>query len=366
MVKTGQSWALWRGALAALLVAVPGIGAAAAGPENSQLKQMIDAARKEGQLSIVTGEGTLGGSNSGLLEGFNKYYGLDLDVRFTPGPPMPSMAAKVIQAYQTNRPAVTDVLVGYANHMMTAIQAKAVQKGDWQSWAPNLQKPGLVSPEGIAVPVTTSIQGIAYNTNVFKGDAVPTKLQDLLNPKLKGRVATTPYASGFDRLSTKDLWGVDKTMSFARALSAQVSGLIRCNEMDRLASGEFDVFGLTCSQNNALAAAGKGAPVGFAMASDAPIMMYLYQAVPATAAHPNAAKLWINYLSSPEAQKVLSEVEYADLSLIDGSKTAESIRALKEKGVKFLVVDTDFYRTHNEKEMRKVISQVQKIFRSRR
>jgi iron(III) transport system substrate-binding protein len=353
----------------AAAVAVAAIASPAARAEapadNPQLKAMIDGARQEGQLSIVVGEGTLGGSNSGLGAAFNKYYGLNLDVRFTPGPPMPNVVAQVVQQYQAHHPAVTDVVVGYANHMMDLIAGNAGAKVDWQSWAPNLRRDGLVSPEGVAVPVMSSTVGIAYNTTVFQGSAIPTKFADFLDPKLKGHVATTPYASSFDRLATPDLWGKEKTLDFARKLSPQVGGLIRCNEMDRIASGEFDAFGLTCSQNDALATAAKGAPVGFTLASDAPIVMPLYEAVPATAAHPNAAKLWINFMSSPEAQKILYAVSFADLDALPGSKTAQSIDVLRDKGVKFLVVDTDFYRHHDQADMSKALAEVQKIFQGR-
>ena len=88
-------------------------------------------------------------------------------------------------------------------------------------------------------------------------------------------------------------------------------------------------------------------------------------AVPVTAAHPNAAKLWINYMSSPEAQKLLYDVGYADLDVIPGSRTAKSIDALKDKGVKFLIVDTDFYRNHDSAAMNQALSEVQKIFQTR-
>jgi ABC-type Fe3+ transport system substrate-binding protein len=345
-----------------------GIGAAAhaeSSADNAPLKAIMDGARKEGQLSIVVGEGTLGGSNSGLAAAFNKYYGFNLDVRFTPGPPMPNVVAQVVQQYQAHHDAVTDVIIGYANHMMDLIAVNGGEKIDWKAWAPNLQAPGLVSPEGVAVPVMSSTVGIAYNTTVFRGSDIPTKFADFLDPKLKGKVATTPYASSFDRLATPDMWGTEKTLDFARKLSAQIGGLIRCNEIDRIASGEFDAFGLTCSQNDALADAARGAPIGFTLASDAPIVMPLYEAVPATSAHPNAAKLWINFMSSPEAQNILYEVSFADLDSLPGSKTAATINALRDKGVKFLIVDTDFYRHHDQAEMSKALAEVQKIFRSR-
>ena len=350
---------------ASCVLGIAGAAHAEVAADNAKLKTIIDGARKEGQLSIVVGEGTIGGSNSGLAAAFNKYYGFDLDVRFTPGPPMPNVVAQVVQQYQAKHAAVTDVIIGYANHMIDLIAGNAGEKVDWKDWAPNLQAPGLVSPESVAVPVMSSTVGIAYNTTVFQGGAIPTKFADFLDPKLKGKVATTPYASSFDRLATPDMWGAEKTLDFARKLSAQVGGLIRCNENDRIASGEFDAFGLTCSQNDALAAAAKGAPIGFTLASDAPIVMPLYEAVPATSAHPNAARLWINFMSSPEAQKILYEVSFADLASLPGSKTAATINALRDKGVKFLIVDTDFYRHHDQAEMSKALAEVQKIFRSR-
>lgn len=356
-----------RFALAAVVLAAFALPAVAqtVGPGNPKLQQIIAAAKAEGQLSLVMGEGTIGNQNSGLGEAFDKYYGFNLDVRFTPGPPMPNVAAAVVQQAQAKKPAVTDVIIGYANHMMTVINADAVQKPGWKDWAPNLQAPGLVSSEGAAVPVQSSTPGIAYNSNVLQGADIPTRFHDFLKPSLKGRVATTPYASSFDRLATSDMWGKDETMKFARALSDQVGGLIRCNELDRLASGEFDAFGLTCSQNDVLGMAQKGAPVGFVLASDAPIVMYLYEAVPATATHPNAAMLWINFMSSPEAQKALYAASDADLHLIPGSHTAASIRALEAKGAKFLIVNTDFYRHHDQAAMDQTLQDVQKILQKR-
>jgi iron(III) transport system substrate-binding protein len=357
IAQDGQSFAFAQIAQAA--------DSASAKSANASANAIVDAARKEGQLSIVVGEGSFGGSNSDLAQAFNKYYGLNLNVRFTPGPAMPNMVATAIQQFQSGRPATTDVLTGYANHVLALIDAGAALKVDWADWAPNLQRPELSSADGAAVPIMSSTPGIAYNTTVFQGDDIPKTFHDLLNPKLKGRVATTPYGSSFDRLATKELWGKEKAFEFAHQLSAQVGGLIRCNEAERLASGEFDVFGLTCSQSNALRPASKGAPIGFVLASDAPIIMPLYEAIPATSAHPNAAKLWINFLLSEDAQKMLFKLDFQDLHLLEGSKTGESINKLKAQGVRFLVADIDFYRSHNAAEMDQDVTKVQEILRTK-
>ena len=57
------------------------------------------------------------------------------------------------------------MFIGYANHMIDMIKANAIEKAEWKSWAPNLKQAGLVSAEGVAVPVQSSTPGIAYNTN---------------------------------------------------------------------------------------------------------------------------------------------------------------------------------------------------------
>ena len=329
----------------------------------AKLQAIVEAAKKEGRLSLVMGEGSMGGSGTSLARDFNAYYGTNIDIRFTPGPAMPNVAATVIQQNQAKRPALTDVYTGYANHITTLLLANAAERVDWSDWANNLQRPDLVHADGAAIPIMSSTPGIAYNTKVIKGDDIPQSFTDLLNPKFKGRVATTPYASSFDRLATNELWGKQRTMDFTRALSKQVGGLIRCNEVDRLASGEFDIFGLTCSQSNALKPKSQDAPIGFVLAKDAPIVMYLYHAIPANSAHPNVARLWINFILSKSAQKELYENDSQDLHLLDGSRTGETVREMQAKGTQFLMVDINYYKTHNAKEMDSDLQEVQAILR---
>src|SRR5579862_2445987 len=173
---------------------------ASAAPE---LQSLIDGARKEGQLNFVWGEGTEGGTNGiqKLAAGYNKQYGLDVKVQFTPGSSMPEMGAKMIQEVQTNRPATSDLYIGYAVHLAAAVQASALESVDWARWAPNLKDPSLVSGSGAAVTFETSLDGIGYNVQKLTGSLVPKTLQDLLNPALKGKLASTPYAANFDYLS---------------------------------------------------------------------------------------------------------------------------------------------------------------------
>src|SRR5262245_37694701 len=73
------------------------------------LQALVDAARREGQLTLVWSALTLGGSEGAahLASGFNRLYGLNVNVQFTPGLNMAEMAPRLVQEQQAGRPATT-------------------------------------------------------------------------------------------------------------------------------------------------------------------------------------------------------------------------------------------------------------------
>jgi ABC-type Fe3+ transport system substrate-binding protein len=218
----------------------------------------------------------------------------------------------------------------------------------------------------MAVTFQSSIPGISYNSARVTGDAVPRSLAALLKPEYKGRVASTPYASGFDRLATPELWGEQRAVEYATALADQLGGLMRCNELERLASGEFDILALNCSQSNSLSIKAAGAPIDYTIPTDAPMITYVYLAVPRNAPHPHSARLWVNYLLSRQAQDLLFDSELMDSHLVEGSKTARDIAQLESAGVKFLVSNVEFVQSHDATEMARILRDMQAILRKQR
>jgi ABC-type Fe3+ transport system substrate-binding protein len=173
------------------------------------LSVLVEAARREGALDLVWGDSVLGGREgvSRLAEGFNRHYGLNLEVRFTPGPSFPEAAARLAQEYQANRRAFTDVYIGADRHMNWLMAQGVLEAVDWSAWAPHIRDAALVGPNGMAVTFQSWVPGIVYNSQRITGDLVPRTLQDLLKPQYRGRIASTPYASGFDRLAAPEVWG---------------------------------------------------------------------------------------------------------------------------------------------------------------
>jgi ABC-type Fe3+ transport system substrate-binding protein len=346
----------------------PGAQPAAAAPGREAfappLQALVDAARAEGQLTLTHATMDEPGEIPRLIEGFNRAYGLNLVVQFTPHVNMPELVNRLIQEHRASRTATTDVFVGTDSHIMQLLQADALETVDWQSWAPNVQSPELIAPNGVAVKQTTRASAITYNSDRLRGDMVPTSLQDLLKPQYKGRIATMIYAGAFANLGSPELWGEERILDYVTRLVDQVSGLVGCSDGERVVNGEFDAYAIDCATSQALRFQKRGAPLAAVIPSDAPLLTLAYVGVPRHAAHPNAAKLWINYLVSREAQDVIYEHEFGDQHLIPGSKTAQEIAELQARGIQFIQLDVE-WSLRNEQTIRRLRPEIERILYKR-
>ena len=80
--------------LASLCALTPWVGAQAA-DISPELKALIDVSNREGALSLVFGEGSLGGERGArrFETAMRETWGANLKVTFTPGPALPAMAS---------------------------------------------------------------------------------------------------------------------------------------------------------------------------------------------------------------------------------------------------------------------------------
>lgn len=338
-------------------------GASASSASAGGLQQLIDGARKEGALTLVYGDSTLGGGKAvdRWVEGFNKSYGLNVKATFSPGPNMTDMANRLIQEAKAGQPAVSDLFLSAGLDLNSAIEGGAIQKVDWAS-LPNIQKhPEIIQGDGLAIAVSTQVIGISYNSQKLTGDAVPKTMEDLLKPQYKGRLSTTPYASDLDQVATPEIWGYDRTLEYVKKMSNQIGGLMRCTDFEKLADGEFDVFALDCGTNTSLQWQAKGAPISQVVPSDMHMYQYFYYSLPKTAAHPNTAKLWVNYVVSREAQDILYQIDFSDLNVLDGSKSAPLLNKLTSSGSKFTEANLAFFTRNDPKSFSQHSAEFSKI-----
>jgi len=295
------------------------------------LNQLIEGAKKEGQLILSWGTGTMGGFEgaAAMEKAFNKTYGLNLQFKFTPGPAMPQFASRIIQEAKAGQPSSTDLYVGSENH----VARMSLKSLDWPKIFPHITAP-MTDFDNRVLIVTTRTPGFTYNSKMVTPSDMPQRVEDVLNPKWKGKIASTPYAASFDRLSM--IWGEEKTTAFLQKFVKQVSGLIRCGEDERIASGEFAMLVFNCDLAAPQEAKEKGGPVDGQLFKDAGILSYWYVTVPSNARNPNAATLLAAFLLNKEGQDILYKTERSSSHLVKGTQMNRFVAEQEKRGVKFV------------------------------
>jgi ABC-type Fe3+ transport system substrate-binding protein len=313
---------------------------AAASALSPAVQQLVQAAQHETVLKGSWSPSSFGGSAGfdRLVQGMNKKYGLNIQAQFTPGIDEQAMAGRLAQEAAANQPATEDVYLGNPAGVHDVIPTHAFKTMDWRSLVDRpLDREGEfdpVAPDGVAVAFASSVVGITYNTNLVKPADVPHRLNDLLDPKWKGKIASTPYASGWREFIAPDLLGADATLAFVHKFAPQLAGLIRCGESDRITSGEYLILVMDCGANDVITLKRQGAPIDHALIEDAAVVHNRYAAVPVNSASPNAAALFVAYLETPEAQATLWEVDGLDFYLFPESNTRRATDDIRKAGGK--------------------------------
>jgi ABC-type Fe3+ transport system substrate-binding protein len=304
------------------------------------LQQLIDGAKKETVLKAQWSSASFGGGPglNELVAGMNKKYGLNIQAQFTPGRDMQALMELLAQENAAGQPASTDVYLGNAPAMVDALRTGVMRTIDWKAILdrpipadPNFDP---YAPDGIAVAFGTTLVGIAYNTNLVRGDDVPRRMEDPLAPKWKGKIASTPYAAGMREFAMPDMLGRDYVVDYTKRLSQQISGLIRCGENERITSGEFAMMVFTCGGNDVAELKGRGAPIDHAIVQEATVLHMRYGGVPKNSSAPNAATLLVAYLLSPEGQETLYKLDGMDLPMFPESHLKASVDQVKNAGGK--------------------------------
>jgi iron(III) transport system substrate-binding protein len=188
-----------------------------------------------------------------------------------------------------------------------------------------------------AVAVASYLGGFYYNTKLVPANMVPHSLYDLLKPEWKGKIAT-PQIEGAQAnfLTLPSGLGGDATLKFFGDFAKQVGGLIRCGTSDRVASGEFWIFGYDCGDGEARLAQRKGQPLAEFYPKEGTSLNYYAPGIPRTAAHPMAARMLIAYMLTPAGQATLWNIMGLDYHKLPGSHLAAIIAEQRRKGTKII------------------------------
>jgi ABC-type Fe3+ transport system substrate-binding protein len=304
------------------------------------LPELVEGAKKEGIIRGQWSQNSFGGAKglAELVAGMNKKYGLNLKSQFTPGPDMQRLMLRVAQEAAAGQPASTDLYMGNSQAIFDAMKANVLKPIDWTAILPRKlpSEPGFdpIAPEGVAIAFATTVVGILYNSDLVKGNDIPRRLEDVLNPKWKGKIASTPYAAGFRELAMPGFLGREYVIDFTKKLSRHIGGLLRCGEAERFTSGEFLMLVLTCGGNDVNVLQATGAPVAHTVVEEGTVLHIRYAGVPKHSQSPNAGALLAAYLHTPEAQALLWRDDGLDLHVYPESKMKKDVEKVRAAGGK--------------------------------
>lgn len=174
--------------------------------------------------------------------------------------------------------------------------------------------PDYLDPDGLLAPTRFAYQGIGYNSRLIKADEAPQSYEDLLDPKWRGKMiwsTSTDTGGPFFISHIRRIMGEEKALDFLKKLSGQkiaASGSSIRALLDQVIAGEHAI-GISMALHHIAISTEKGAPVGGSI--PAPVMarggeIVLLKGAP----HPHAAMLFLDYVLSPEGQRIFAEAQY--------------------------------------------------------
>jgi iron(III) transport system substrate-binding protein len=161
---------------------------------------------------------------------------------------------------------------------------------------------------GYWVTSAMNMHVIGYNTRTVARNKLPKTWEDLVNPEWKGRFMLNPNEQWFAWVL--QIMGKEKGLNYMRALAKQNPVLRREPRAMRaqlLIAGEAEMD-LDSTYTTLLPLMNKGAPVDWTTLGPA-LMNTVGYGLAVRAPHPNAAKLFIDFILSKEGQHVVLSLE---------------------------------------------------------
>ncbi len=289
------------GAVAAALLS----GAAA--PARAADAKTIAAAKKEGEVVWYT---TLIVKQvvRPMVAAFEKKYP-GIRVRYTRANAT-TTAVKIMNEARAGKVAA-DVFDG------TSTEPPLEKAGLVAKWVPSEAKnypPEYKDKDGYWVAGNLYFLTPGYNTNLVKKADAPKTLDDLLDPKWKGKMvwnaSSTSSGPGFIGNILTSM-GQEKGMAYLKKLSAQKIVAMEASArkvLDTVIAGEYPIA-LQIFNHHAVISAKKGAPVDWIPMEPVTSLVSTVSLLKA-APHPNAGKLLIDFILSDQGQKVFQKANY--------------------------------------------------------
>ena len=300
------------------------------GPERERV--LYEGAKKEGKLVWYTSLVP----HKHIAKVFQaKYPGIVVDVYRAAGS---TLATRLLEERRARR-YLADTIESTPPQMMVLRDAQALQPyaSPYLANYPEVAKEIATGDQVHWATDRESLIGVGYNTSSMRDKFIPKKFDDLLHPSLKGMMSTANNETG-----ARALGAILKAKGegFVRKLKEQQ---IRPHQItaaglaDLIISGEAPVSFTMVQTNLTQPAAARGAPVAWV-----PMEVVAVNAgsagVLANAPNPHAALLFVDFLLSPDGQKMYEQLFYGSAAKVSGFE-----RWYPEKGI-----TTEAYEKHAE------------------
>ncbi|MGZ9243644.1 MAG: ABC transporter substrate-binding protein [Candidatus Binatia bacterium] len=262
---------------------------------------LYEGAKKEGKLTWYTSLVP----NKQITKVFQtKYPGVRVDVYRGAGN---TLATRLLEERRAKR-YLADAIESTPPQLMLLRDSQALQpfSSPYLANYPDIAKEAAPGDLVLWATDRESLIGVGYNKNVIPADAVPKKFDDLLNPALKGLLSTANNETGARAIGAMLK---AKGESFVRRLKEQnirPHSTTAAGLADLIISGEAPLSFTMVQTNLTQPAASKGAPVAW-VPMEVVAVNAGSAAVLANAPNPHAALLFVDFLISPDGQKMYSE-----------------------------------------------------------
>lgn len=287
----------------ALAAAIVGLGLTGAHAQEADWDALVEAAKAEG--SVVVYNSQLGSPQFvKVIEAFEDAYGItveSMDVRA-------SELSERVRTEQTAGRYLGDVLMHSAGSLEILKQNQGVEYealGEIPNRA-NLRPDMEATATDEHVPGFLQVYGILVNTRLVSEEEEPKTWEDLADPKWQGKILSDdmrPLGSGGTMFTVlHKTYG--REFSEALAQNRPVFSRDLRNDALRVARGEYPIY---IPQMFAFANDLKGLPVKVVIPEAGVPYVPIHFAVLKNAPHPNAARLFVDFFLSQEAQKIYAE-----------------------------------------------------------
>jgi iron(III) transport system substrate-binding protein len=267
---------------------------------HADMKALEEAAKKEGELTWYTSHYTSEAAEE-LGATFTKIYGIKVNVVRTTAQVAYQRLTQDVKNGQTNCDVFSTTDIGHDMRLKAEGQLEKYVPEDTSKIAEPFRN---LDPDGYFHTTSAGFVLLSYNSTKVKPEDAPKKWTDLLDPKWKGKISTGhPAFSGYVGtwvLQMKLLYGWD----FFKKLEKNKPQIGRSinDTVTALNAGEREVA--AGADGSTMYSAARGNPLSIIYPSDGAVLIIAPSAIVKGTKHPNAARLFMEYLYSVEASKI--------------------------------------------------------------